>query len=484
MTRRKILLFELNEVTWTLIDPMIAAGELPTFAHLKQEGSWSAPMSVDLPPQLDPWITWTTLYTGRPQAEHSVYFLQQPPESIKARRIWQICADHDLSVGVYGSLCSWPPRPVKGFYVPDTFSPDSATYPVTLRPIQEMNLTYTRAARLAAERDGLRFKALLGAQLLRLGLSLTTVARVARQLALERANPEARWRRVALQPLLNFDFFSRLYRKHRPDFASFHTNHVAHYQHIYWKALQPELFPQSSGADEQRIYGGAIAHGYRVADELLARTLRLLDRETVLIVASSMGQQPYLSPLKDGKPVRQIRSLTKLMELIAMPGVRTLATMSDQFNVYPQDAAAQEKVIAGLRAAYVDTPNRPLFYVETMADGVTATLRPYNESTEDSACYFPNGGHAQSVGYEDLIHHTGLTKSGCHHPRGVLMIYGEGVRRGHQLGECNNLDLAPTMLALLGLPEADSMEGRFLTEAFSNREEPADSVGHGNLICA
>src|SRR3989442_6449315 len=191
MIRRKILLFELAEVTWTLIDPMIAAGKLRTLARLNQDGSWGAPMSVDLPPQLDPWITWTTLYTGRRQAEHSVYFLQQPPESIKARRIWQICADHNLGVGVYGSLCSWPPRPVNGFYVPDTFSPDSATYPETLRPIQEMNLTYTRAARLATERDGLRFKALMGARLVRLGLSSSTAARVARQLALVRANPQA-----------------------------------------------------------------------------------------------------------------------------------------------------------------------------------------------------------------------------------------------------------------------------------------------------
>src|SRR5260370_31186327 len=122
-----------------------------------------------------------------------------------------------------------------------------------------------------------------------------------------------------------------------------------------------------------------------------------------------MGQQPYLSRLKDGKPVRQIRSLAKLMELISAPGVRTLATMSDQFNVYPEGEASKEKVIAGLRGAFVDAPNRPLFYVYTVADGVTATLRPYDELAESSVCYFPNGGPTQSVGYDDLIYHTGLT---------------------------------------------------------------------------
>jgi hypothetical protein len=469
MIRRKILLVELNEITWTLIDPMIAAGQLPTFARLKQESAWGAPMSVDLPPQLDPWITWTTVYTGRRQAEHNVYFLQQPPESIKAKRIWEICADRGLRVGVYGSLCSWPPRPVKGFYVPDTFSQDPSTFPETLRPIQEMNLTYTRAIRVAAAQDGLAFKMRLGARLARLGLSPKTVSRVIRQLALERVNPKSNWRRVALQPQLNFDFFKRLYGKHRPDFASFHTNHVAHYQHTYWKAMQPELFPQPCSAEEQSIYRDAIAHGYRVADELLGRIIRLLKRDTLLMVASSMGQQPYMSQLKDGKPVRQIRSLNKLMELISAPGVRTLATMSDQFNVYPQGEAASEQIVSRLRHAYVERPDRPLFYVDTVANGITATLRPHDQLTDDSVCYFPNNGDSRSVRYEDLIYHTGLIKSGCHHPRGVLMMYGEGVRRGYELSECNNLDLAPTMLALLGLPEADSTEGRVLSEAFASR---------------
>src|SRR5882762_10580903 len=78
--RRNVILVELNEITWDLIDPLIDQGKLPTFERLKREGTWAAPMSTDLPADMDPWITWTTLYTGRPQADHKVFFLQQPPE--------------------------------------------------------------------------------------------------------------------------------------------------------------------------------------------------------------------------------------------------------------------------------------------------------------------------------------------------------------------------------------------------------------------
>ena len=468
MKRRKVLLAEINEITWDLIDPWIEEGKLPTFARLKRDGAWGAPLSVDMPPQLDPWITWTTVYTGRAQAEHNVFFLQQPPESIHAARVWELCRERGLKVGVYGSLCSWPPQPVEGFYVPDTFAPDTATHPPELRPIQELNLTYTRSVRLPSDQDGVMFKAKLGAKLFQLGLSMGTAARVAAQLARERFDSSSRWRRVALQPFVNFDFFSRLYRTHRPDFASFHTNHVAHYMHTYWKAMRPELFAAETTEEERRAHGGAIEHGYRTADELLRRMTSLLDEETVLVVASSMGQKPFTA--RERKRIAQVRSLERLLKILGVEGrAEALSTMSDQFNVYPDTDETRALVVERLAAAYVETPEHPMFFVSTVERGVTVNLRLDDEVEEGARCFFPHAG--ESFLYEDLVYHTGQVKSGCHDPRGMLMLYGAGVRPGSRVEECDTLDLAPTLLALLGLPKADGMTGRVLTEAFDS--EPA-----------
>lgn len=463
MKRRKVLLAEINEITWDLIDPWIEEGRLPTFARLRREGAWGAPLSVDLPPQLDPWITWTTVYTGRTQAEHNVFFLQQPPESIRAARLWELCRERGLKVGVYGSLCSWPPQPVEGFYVPDTFAPDAATHPPELRPIQELNLTYTRSVRLPSDQDGVMFKARLGAKLFGLGLSAGTAARVAAQLARERFDPSSRWRRVALQPFVNFDFFSRLYRRHRPDFASFHTNHVAHYMHTYWKAMRPELFAAPTSEEERRAHGGAIEHGYRTADELLRRMTALLDGETVLVVASSMGQKPFNA--RERKRIAQVRSLDRLLKILGVGGrAEALSTMSDQFNVYPDTDQTRALVLERLNAAYVDSPAHPMFYTSTVERGVTVNLRLEEEVGEGARCFFPHSG--ESFLYEDLVYHTGQLKSGCHDPRGMLILYGAGVPPGGRVAECDNLDLAPTILALLGLPVPEGMKGRVLAEAF------------------
>jgi hypothetical protein len=474
MARRKVLLVEINEVTWSLIDPLIAKGKLPAFSHLKREGAWAAPVSVDLAPWLDPWITWTTVYTGRTQADHNVFFLQQPPDTVRAKRIWEICHDHGLGIGVFGSLCSWPPQPVRGFYVPDTFAPDTSAYPDSLRCIQELNLTYTRSIRLPSDQDGAMFKMRLAGKLLRLGLRGATLSRILRQLAAERFNPVLRWQRVALQPEVNFDFFKRLYRRYKPDFATFHTNHVAHYMHTYWKAMQPGIFPQETLPDEIRDYGHAIEYGYKGADDLLKRAMRLLDRDTVLVVASSMGQQPFISNLKKGKPIGQLRSLDSLIDIFGLKGrVRALSTMSDQFNLYADSAATKESLLANLRASYIDSPDHPMFYLCVMEKCISVTLRHYDDVSGESLCVFPRSPYQHSLLYEDLVYETGKVKSGCHHPDGILLMYGAGIKRGARLGECTNLNIAPTLLSLLDVPIPSFME-KGLTEAF---EQTAAAIG-------
>jgi Flp pilus assembly protein TadD len=51
-----------------------------------------------------------------------------------------------------------------------------------------------------------------------------------------------------------------------------------------------------------------------------------------------------------------------------------------------------------------------------------------------------------------------------HREQGILYLWGEGVRTASRLDQPQLQDVAPTILALLGLPLADDMPGRFLAE--------------------
>jgi bisphosphoglycerate-independent phosphoglycerate mutase (AlkP superfamily) len=44
------------------------------------------------------------------------------------------------------------------------------------------------------------------------------------------------------------------------------------------------------------------------------------------------------------------------------------------------------------------------------------------------------------------------------------MFYGPGISRGLHVSESTNLNIAPTLLTLLGLPVPEEMKGRVLSE--------------------
>ena len=465
---RKVILVELNEITWRLLDPLLRAGQLPTFSELIDRGAKGTPLAVENPPDLDPWISWMTVYTGRPPEEHGVRFLEQPPDTVRGPRIWDIVADSGKSLGLFGSIMSWPPRKdVKGFWVPGTFSPGPETYPADLQPIQDMNLKYTRAHTPLS--NGVKVgKFEMLRSLRKLGLRSSTLAEVAGYFGRHAVGAAREWEKVSLQPLINLDLFEAQWTKHRPDFATFHSNHVAHYQHRYWRSTDPVPFLEKPSADEVKKFGGAIRHGYRVADRLLRRIQKVAGLETTLVIASGLGQQPYVvEEFREGRTVVRMNDVEQVLDLAGVAGCgRAYSVMAPQYNVEFSNPADQARAIKSLRAAYYKSPDHPLISVTEVGNAICINIQQKLPRPIDweAACVFPDTG--RTVKMRDLAAEKDPTpKQGYHDKPGVLIMAGPGVRAGVKLGECSTLDLAPTMLALLGLPVPEYMKGRVLDEA-------------------
>lgn len=473
---RKVVLVELNEITWRIVDPLLRAGALPAFAALLGRGARATPVAPENPPDLDPWISWMTVYTGRPPQEHGVKFLEQPPETVKGPKVWDLAADAGKSLGVFGSIMSWPPRQdVKGFWVPGTFSPSGETFPADLKPIQDLNLLYTRAHNpLETEPRPGKFTLLRG--LRRLGLKASTIAAVAAWVARRKLGLAKEYEKVSLQPKINLDFFAFLWRKHRPDFSTFHSNHVAHYMHRYWRSFDPTPFLEKPAADEVKNYGGAVRHGYQTADDLVRGLVQAVGPDTTVVIASGLGQQPYVSEeFRGGRSVVRMNDIAQVLDLIGVAGrCKPYSVMAPQWNVEFADPAVQAEAARGLREAYYKDPGTPLFSCveagNTLCTNVLQKLpRPLDLSAE---CVFPTTGRRCKLG--DLVSEKDPTpKQGYHDKPGVLIMAGPGVKAGAVAGECSTLDIAPTLLALLGLPAPGYMTGRVLDELLEPAARPA-----------
>lgn len=469
----KIILAEFNEITWRFIEPLTKKGKLPTFAEFMREGTTGSPIASEVSPNLDPWISWTTVYTGRPQEEHGVRFLEQPPETVKGPRVWEIAAEAGKSIGVFGSIMSWPPRDdIQGFWVPSTFSPDTQTYPSDLAPIQDLNLTYTRAHSPTAKKASALPIKLIG-QLLSLGLKPSTLAGIASFFVRSRINRNRAWEKVSLQPIVNLDFFEALYRRHRPNFATFHTNHVAHYMHRYWRAADPTPFPTKPSIDEVNRFGDAVEFGYQVADRVLRRIWNLADERTIVVVASGLGQQPYVDEnFTAGREVVRVRDIDQILGLLGVKGrCKAISMMAPQWNLQFDDSTAEDLAEKHLASAWYRDSGTRLFSYERV--GNTINFNVFQKNLKpldlDARCGLP--WLNKELPLRDLCAVQDATpKQGYHDPVGVLLMRGAGIRRGAKIGECNNLDIAPTLLHLAGVDVPPYMTGRVLEEALTESE--------------
>ena len=483
---RKVLLLEINEITWTILDPLLKAGKLPAFARVLNEGVRSAPEAIERPPHLDPWISWVTLHTGVDRSVHGAAILGQ--DDIHAKRTWDYVVDAGKSIGIFGSISAYPPRPVPGFMVPGPFSPTSDTYPAFLSPALDLNRRYTQVHLKTEEQGGLLEMAERVRDLVSLGLQPSTILKVAEQLAREKIDPQSHWRRVGLQPQINFDFFKGLYTKYRPDFATWHTGHCAHYMHHYWRAWDDSQFKHPASPAEKKHFGGAIEYGYKLADDLLGRFMDMADDRTVIAVASGLGMQPYVMDLyPKGKINLRMKSPRQILEIVGARGVtEVVPAMTPQWNIRIPRAEDRAQAKELLEKAYSTGNVRPhTFHVAETGELLTVTPIAIAKTDAEVRYFFPDAPNAKAGGYslDDLFAADQPTpKEAMHHPQFVFTLWGSGICAGVDVPNTTALDIAPTLLTLMGIPVPSIMKGRVLSEAWGDRpiaaaaERPAPAV--------
>ncbi len=130
----KVFVLGLDGVTWDLLTPLAREGALPNLARLMRQGVSGTLRSVF--PPLSP-VAWTGVMTGKNSGKHGVFeFLEHGHDpihgrvnssrAIKADLVWEIAGRHGKTAVAGGVPMSYPPRPAPGFYLGDFLSPANA----------------------------------------------------------------------------------------------------------------------------------------------------------------------------------------------------------------------------------------------------------------------------------------------------------------------------------------------------------------------
>ncbi|HEY52693.1 MAG TPA: hypothetical protein G4N94_04475 [Caldilineae bacterium] len=506
--RPRVWVIGLDGVPWTLLQPWIDAGHLPTLAKLQAGGAWGGLRSTM---QFLTAVAWTSFLTGLNPGKHGIFdFARRIPGTYdqeltnaarrSGRSLWRVLSDAGRRVGVVNVPMTFPPEPVNGFLISGLDTPG-------------LDSSYTYPPELKAEVNDVHFIAVSTVGKSHEQYLQETLAGVDQRFALL-------WRTIEREPL---DFYM---------WVEMETDAI---QHCSWHLLSDPAHPQHD----------AILQVYKRIDRHLARLVEELPDDVTLIVMSDHGAGPiektvYLdrwlaqrgwlrykqgAGYSLGDRARRVTrvgvkktfylaqrflpvaakgylkrftgahaALETFIEKTDFDWSQTTAYATGNFGninlnikgrepegvIEPEDV---DRVIAEITAALyelrdpdtgeqmvVDVMRREEIYHGDMVDYAPDLLIRWRDDKYLATTDYDHDPSGPLFGVKEKFGRHGaayaLDKTGTHIIEGICILYGHGVRKNARLHDANLLDLAPSILHLLDAPIPKAMDGRVLTEAF------------------
>lgn len=462
---RRVLLYELNEVPWEIIDLFVAARPRSNLARLLEDSDQLTSTDAD-PVDLLPWRTWPTLHYSSYTDDHGSFDQGQDPATFSGTPLWEAADRAGRRVGVFAPLQSWPAQPLRsgGFYVPDTFARTPETIPPSLERFQAFNLRMTSDNAFAADSQ-LRVADLakVGIDAVTKGLTAWSIVQATRHLVRERRDHRYMAGRPAVQGLPCFDIFWRLHRRHRPDLSIFFTNHVASMMHRFWGDWVPGYAAEHDYAADP-VYRTFIPQAMDYVDHHIGRMRRWADAhpDALIVLASSMGQGSI--PYHDMVATYVIDDTAKLVHSLGLHDGEVGLAMYPRLTVQFPTPTAAEAAVSAIRSVRAgDT----LLFGDIRLVGTTLSceIDPQFDISDlaEAASWAPFAGQARTGTIGDLgisvRSRPGGGNTAQHTPEGMLIAYGAGVGAERHRDKVDVLDVAPSLLALLEVETPPEMQG-------------------------
>ena len=459
MSTRKIIMFELNEVPYRVIDLFDNAYPNSALTRLLKKSRQYETYIEEPTDGLAPTKTWPTVHRGVNYDKHGIADFGQPLDEVdrKFPPIWKLTTSNGIKTGVFGSLLTYQlPENLNNyaFYVPEAFASEPLTYPKTLSAFQEFNLVMSRASvRNVSQKVDWNSARKLLFNSVNLGLSLQTLWEIGKQLTLEKINPIVKTRRRTFQTLLGFDIFIKQLQCYKPNFTTFFTNHVAAAMHRYWAATFPEDYADFQLTNKWGFeFRNEINVTMKYTDVMLERLVRFVDTnpDYLLLIVTGMGQAAL-----SAKPTTSFLRIIDLDRFMSCLGIDR-----SEYEARPAMAPHYSVVVARHKL-----PEFRLQSSKLLLDGnnVKFTERGKGFFTIDFnyhdcqqfSCVELDGKliSFEEIGIVHTQHEDGVYLTGQHIPQGVMLAYDPQRQiKNQQRTQISTLDIAPQILSNFSIP--------------------------------
>ena len=495
----------LDGAAWHLLDPMIEAGAMPRLAALKEKGAWGT-LASTVPTYTPP--AWTSAATGVNPGRHGIYgFIAGNAQSdrqelvhsgmIKAPSIWEIANEQGARAGIYNLPLTYPPRSLDGWMVSGMMTPG---YGEHLKGFA----SWGGGGGKGGDRTGaqLEQRILQWAPGYVVDVSANYETDWRDEGLAQRALASIRQRETVLRGLLELD---------PPDVLFTVQEAPDRLQHVYYRYMDPSD-PLHGSDDGARIRdavvecfaaidgivglledyadppdgGGVVVcsdHGF-TAWEVSVHVNALLEQWGYLKLkgggkAMQSGLARRMVPLAKKVLPRKLARRAKGRTFAAIDWERTTAFASPipQQGVFVNVAGRERFGIvsrARLEPLKEELTERFLELRDLEGEPVTDRVHRaedvfHGDALEGAPDVLPVLRDHRYELDDELFHKEPFTDlshlpRGVHHPDGIVVVAGAGVRRGRIEGSV--MDVMPTLLYQAGLAVPEGLDGNVLAAAF------------------
>lgn len=514
----KLLIIGFDGATFDLIHPWVEEGYLPNLGALMQGGVHGDLLST-LPPVTSP--AWPTFMTGCNPGKHGVFDFIEPhgdnftlvnATRIRQPTIWQRLSDAGYRVGVMNVPVTYPPAKINGFIIGGLLSPKTGqvSEPEDLLRRYESECGPYRVAPNVQYKPGIESEFINDLY--------------------DLIHTRGKW---AL----------KLMEEERSDVLMVHFIAMDVMKHALWRFMD-----RNHPRFEPGPYEHAIRDGYRLVDEYIGRLMEKLPGDATTLVMSDHGFGPLKNMVNlnvflmdkgimklKRDPWTQLKALafrwgltpSAAYQWIAALGLQNIVarvSKNTRNNVIGRflsfDNVDWERTIAysmgHVGQVYLNIAGREphgIVDADSYEQRCQEVIDALHELKDDDGRLI-----LSEVIRGDVIYHGAYAEkgpdlhlvlddynmiacplfategkvitsqirgdSGCHRSEGILLMQGPGIKVADQLPANNILDLAPTIMHLLGEAIPRVMDGRVLEEIFCEAQNVVydDRDGSAELV--
>jgi len=469
----KIVVIGLDGAGFELIDPWIEKGDLPNIAKLKQQGVWADMRSV-FPPVTSP--NWKCYSTGKNPGKIGIFWWENidwdnkrvyypAARKLENKEIWDYVAEAGMKVGIIGMPTTYPPKEVKGFLIAGGEA-------------QEKNFTYPPELE-----GGLKSQGWRNHPQFRIDIDREKACQEIHEI-IDR----------------HFETANILGRKYEVDFLMVAVFHINTLHHFLWDAPETkkgweiidkhigEFMDQGCDLIIMSDHGSnkiesvfnintwLKEEGYLNLNTNLGALLYKLgiNRQSLARFASRLGLLGLLHKIVPRRLVNNIPSesgeIQREAKTSKIDWQKSKAFASGQGPIYLNPGNADNEVLRQEIKRKLEGLIKPstgerviehVYSKEEIYNGKYLAEAPDLIVDQAKGVHIPGG-----IGQRDIFDSPRRWQAE-NKKFGIFMAYGPDIKQAGKIGNVSILDLAPTILHLMGIAIPADMDGRVLEQIFA-----------------